>query len=379
MRSTRSRRWGSQRGNAQVIGLTMLVLLGFGAMSVDIGLVRLAEVQIQTGVEAAALGGSGYLDNTNVGAVAADNMAQVIGNANTWYGGNLTISATDAQVGSFTPLLGFVPIDDPANFPAPQLINAVRVTHTSNPFPAVFAALAFNTPSFTESGAALAVRPSGQATSVNCWLPLAIPDCHVAGLPAETNPPPMEFRFNPSTGDSVAWGDPTGNPSAEGVRDQLSGQCNGGDLDLGDPMYVDEGLKESALLRVMAIMNGLHAVTPSRWPTEELGPIPVQDGVDANLPFPDSAVMTSKYGNVIQGPVALVDAGADCDNVSFTGALTISGFSWAVLYDLRGPSSPQNIWVQLDFAHEHETEGDIGDGEGLGNVQAKGAPTLYPI
>lgn len=376
MRSIRpARTRGSRRGNvAHITAGAILVVLGFGALSIDLGLVRTAGVQIQTGVDAAALGGSGYLDGTNLGATTAKTQTQVIGNLNSWYKGNLALTPGDVEVGVYTEGLGFVPIADPGAFAFPQAMNAVRVQHTSASFPAVFASVAFGKSSFTESATALAVRPTGGTVKSNCWLPLAIPDCHLDDTPEGTNPTPFMFEFTNSNVDTVAWGDPTGNPNSSGIRSQLSGQCDGPPLEVGDPMYVNEGQHNSALIRLAAILNGMHAITPSSWPSADVGALPARDGITANLPG-DSAVLPAAWGNTVQGPVALVDAGS-CDSLSFTGSMEITGFTWAILYDLKALGSPKNIWVQLDFTTEHEVDGDIGDG--LSTTISKGQPVLFP-
>lgn len=371
-----------RRGNAQITAIMFGVILGFGSLSVDIGMVRVAEVQIQTAVEAGALGGSGYLDGTNAGAVTALQRAEQLAESNELFGAALALNAGDVQVGNWHPVLGFTAVPDPAGFNQPELINAVLVTHTSNPFASVLAGAAvMGIHSFTESGGALSIRRGGPAESSRCWLPLAVPDCHVQGLGEGQNPMPMRFEFSSSNEDGIAWALPfdEGNANANTVRSQFTNQCNGSELAIGDDLYTTEGELANVGNAITKYLNNLGAVSPKPWPSEWLGPKYPRDGVWANDYISDPAnseVTNPNWGNVIMGPIALVDAGDDCENLSFVQTKEITGFTWGIIFDIN-QQSDKNIWLQLDYAHEHEIDGDVGDG-GTGSVTAVTPPLLAP-
>lgn len=175
-----------------------------------------------------------------------------------------------------------------------------------------------------------------------------------------TNPHVFKFTFSPTPTDAISWGDPDGNPNSSDVRDQLLGQCNHDPIEVGDPMYVNEGNHTTAIATIAAILNDTTAVAPKPWSTTLYGPMPLRDGTHANLPT-KSSVTASHWGNTLQGVVALVDGGTDCSHVTFTHSMPITGFAWAVLYDVRSTGSDKNVWMQLDLVNEHDIWGDVDD------------------
>ena len=226
-------------------------------------------------------------------------------------------------------------------------------------------------------------RDIAVARSSTCFLPLAIPDCHVTDLGEGDNPAPMQFTFSPSPSDNLAWGRPGANPSASWIRDQLEDRCAGGLIEIGETLEVNEGLHATALHTTADILNDLASVSPDPWLPAV--PLPPRDGTQANLAS-NSEVWNSEWGNTIQGPVALVDAGS-CDNLSFgnAGSLPITGIAWGAVYDVSNPSQAvaqghptHNVWIQLDVVTTYPTWGQADD-EALGNVMGVGDPRLEVV
>jgi hypothetical protein len=182
------------------------------------------------------------------------------------------------------------------------------------------------------------------------------------------------MTFSPTPSDNIAWGNPAANPNTAWIRSQLQGACSSGTITVGQPMYVNEGSHTSALHEIRDILNNTTAVSPDPWPVPLLGGTPPRDGTSANLPG-DSDVNVVSYGNVIAGPVALVDAGA-CGSPSFTGTVPITGITWAYIYDVESSGGDKNIWVQLDFVNEYEVFGPVDPSATGLNVLGQSDPML---
>ncbi|MCB9688611.1 MAG: hypothetical protein H6735_26470 [Alphaproteobacteria bacterium] len=350
----------ARRGNAVLTGLMMSTLLGFSALSVDIGLIRVAKTELQASLDSAAVSAASELNGTAAGRVAAVQTAVEVAAANTVIGAAVNLPPANVVLGIYDPDTATFTVAD-GTTPNVQ-VNAVRIVDTGVTFDAILGQVAFGQASYGVTSRAMAVRSwSGhKAGSSECFLPFAIPDCHVANTPPGTNPPPMKFTFSPTPTDSVAWGDPDANPNSNDVRSQLLGQCSHDTIEIGDPMYVNEGSHTTALQTISDILNNSAAITPTAWDTSLYGPKPLRDSIHANL-ITKSDVSIGNWGNTLQGVVALVDGGSDCSAVSFTGSLTITGFAWGVVYDVKKTGSDKNVWMQLDLINDHEIWGEPDD------------------
>lgn len=368
---------GTRRGNAMVVGLLLGTLVGFSALSVDVGYVRVAQTQLQAAIDASALSGAGELDGTLAGISRAEATALSIAGMNPVVGTTLAITAADVEVGAYD--------DDAGTFTAwngvdpADTVNAVVVDHQPPQFASILSAIAFGIVGYDLQAAALAVRPvaAGTAKSAECYLPFAIPDCWLAGLPPDTNPDPKMFMFGNSGIDTVAWGDNDGNPSTTEVRNQIQGQCDDDPIAVGESMYVNEGIHNAALSEISNILNDASSIEPTDWDTTMYGPTPLRDGIEANT-VAQSNVTVPNWGHTLEGPVALVDAGDDCTTLSFTGTMEITGIAWAVIYDVKNQGNPKNVWIQIDVVNEHEIWGTVTEDED-GNVLATGDPTLFNL
>ncbi|HEX4933787.1 MAG TPA: pilus assembly protein TadG-related protein, partial [Gemmatimonadaceae bacterium] len=286
-------------------------LLGFSALSVDIGMIRVSVTQLQAAVDAAALSGAAELDGTDGGISRAVSRAQEIAALNPVLDQVLAVPSADIQIGTWDADSGTFTLYNAGD--DPSTVNAVIVDHTPPQIGSALGQLAFGLAGYNIQARSTAMRPTGgKARSTKCFLPLAIPDCWLAGLPPGTNPPPFKFTFSPSPTDKIAWGDPDGNPNSNDIRDQLLGQCDHGAIEVGDPIYVNEGSHTSALQTIRDILNDVAPVDPDVWDTSVYGAQPLRLGTadTANTPV-QSSVTAANWGHTLEGPVALVNAGTN--------------------------------------------------------------------
>jgi len=364
----------SRRGNAVLIGLMLGTLLGFSALAVDIGLERFTDTQLQAAVDAATLSGASELDGTTTGITRAKSRTVSIAALHSTLNRPISLPASAIQVGTWDTKLSTFKLWDGKD---PTVVNAVKVDHTPPSFTTALASVAFGIKTFTVTADSLGVRPTGAgaAQSTKCFLPFAIPDCWLSGTPKGKNPAPLMFQWSPSVNDGIAWGSPDGNPNANDVRAQLLGQCDHAEIKVGDPIYVDEGVKNTALSAIGDILNNKASVAPTKWNASLYGSIPLRTGTPdtANIPL-KSDVVGNNWTNTLEGPVALINAGA-CNNLKFTGSYAMTGVAWAVVYDSKSSGSPKNVYIQLDIVNEHDIWGTV-DTTKTGNVLANGDPTL---
>lgn len=123
-------RHGRSGGVAIILALSLLVLLGFAALTIDLGYARMVQAQLQAAADAAAMGGAQRLSTDAAGLIAARSTAVSIGAANEANGhpvaldanpingadGDVVLGIWDATAGTFTPSMN------------PELVNAVQVT-----------------------------------------------------------------------------------------------------------------------------------------------------------------------------------------------------------------------------------------------------------
>ena len=371
-----------RRGNASVVVFSLASLLGFSALTVDHGMVRVTHAQLQNAVDAAAYGGAVYLDRTNAGLSSAVNGAVRIGNANSTTFGTYQLTAADVKIGYYDDQWTFTEVTD-FNTTTPEIVTSVQVSSSVPDITAVMSRVAFQIQSLQTSASAAVVRMpnSGVASSVPCYLPLAVPDCEYLDFAGSgSNPPPTWFFMSNNNVDNVGWGDPFTSPNTALIKNSLNDQCAQGDINVDEDMLVSNGQNTSAVQYIGNIMNGNGAITPEPWPTDDLGPIPsrttanIQAGMVNSIS--DSFVGGSNWGNTIQGPVALVDVG-DCAVPQFTGSMAITGFTWAIIYDGSDTGSNKNLVIQLDFITERDVGGDISE-NAYGNITGLDTPVSVP-
>lgn len=365
----------SRRGNAVMSALLLGTVVGFTALSVDIGVTRVARTQLQTAVDAAAVSGAQELNGTAAGIALAEARAIEFASYNAVLGHTVALTTDDVDVGfydaatrSFDP---YTAGDDVS------VVNAVRITESAAPVVPFLARVALGVGMLDVEATSLAQRPlaAGPAGETECFLPFAVPDCHLAGLAPGQNPPPFLFTFNPTPSDNVAWGDPDENPNTNEIRDQLMGMCDQGTIGVGEMMNVNEGEHTSAIQKIADILNGKTTAETVAWDPSLYGALPARDGIHANT-VAQSGVKPASWGQTLQGVVAFVDGGDDCDGVDFSGDMPITGFTWALVYDVKDTGSSKNVWIQVDVNADHQIWGDADENAVGDNVLGVGAAAL---
>jgi len=365
----------SRRGNAVLTATLLATVLGFTALSVDLGLVRVARTQLQTAVDAAAVSGAQELDGTAAGITAARARAIEFGAYNAVLTKSVKLTTSDVVVGAWNSdtsvFVPYVAGESTLN------VNAVRIQKSGADVVPMLGSMVFGTDALQVRATSMGLRElnGGPLGNSACFLPFAIPDCHLSGLAPGQNPKPMSFQMSPTPKDKIAWGDPDNNPTTSDSKAQMLGSCDMGQVGTGDPMYVNEGNHTSAIKTVADIINKKTSQTTQTWDPSKYGPMPARDGIQANVKK-DSAVTTANWGNTFQGVVALVDGGTSCNTVSFTGTKPITGFAWAILYDVSDTTTTKNIWMQIDVTAPHEVWGEPDENAKGTNVTGVGDASL---
>jgi len=344
--------------------IALIPMLGFAALSIDIGLQKTINTQMQTTFDLAAISGAHRLDGTPEGLGASlVEINHVIENSTIYF--NYEIGIENIAFGryedeEFTEL-------STANY---RDINAVKLSG-SHDYSSVLSNAAFGVSSLSSGAESIAVRPvGGVAKHVECYLPFAIPSCHFSSLSGDENPPPLSLDL--TNLNTIGWGSPHSTPGTSEIVDQLSDQCSGGTASVYDDsdgdsesnnIYIANGQNNAAVRFITDVINErIWNVDPDEWP-EEYFPGPyLRDGSSANLAS-QSNISARNWGNNIGGVIPIVDA--SCGE-NMTGNVRITGWTYAYIYDTKtSGAGGKNIWIQFDVVNEYEFGyGNANDGEG---------------
>lgn len=349
----------TRRANIAVTALSLGIVLGFGALAVDIAYVRVANAQLQSAVDSAVLAAAGRLDGTADGVDAARQLAVDIVALNVVVGGH-TLDPDDLLFGHADEDGAFVPL---GAADADQ-INAVRVDANHKGLNAVLAGAAFGKNKLTTAARAMAVRPvGGPASAVDCYLPIVLPDCHFDPN-ATTNPGPEYITPKNDNDDNMAWATHVGG-NANAVKSHLQNEFCTDTIGIGDDMHLTNGSLATALQTVADLLNDTGSDIGGDWPLENF-----PDGVpDERLP--GSMVDDSSWGRVLGGPIAIV-TGFDCNNPKFNKAHEIVGFTWGFIYDVHKHKGDMGMMLQLDFVNEYDAGSGVGGD--MGNIITPNGP-----
>lgn len=367
----------TKRGNVAVVALCTTTLLGFGALAVDLAWVRVHHLQLQTALDAGALGGAATLDGTPEGVDRAIATAIALATSNP-LSTRVAFGASHVQVGDWDPETRTFTAADRWDADTAESIDALRMQVTVDDLPVVLGGMAFGRTGLSTWASSMGHAPRDvRVSEVPCHLPLALPDCFFPRDPT-VNPPPLQVNMGDNLADRVGWALP-GAVNAKAVRDHLLDGCRGEAMTTGAALEVQNGVLSSAVTTIGAILNGDEG-THGVWNSDLLGPLPNRDDRDAAFPRAHSLVRGDGWGNVLEGPVALVDVGGEpgtCVGADpFNGARRVTGFTWAVLYDAQKRSADTTgFMVQLDFVHERAFGTDTSP-DAIGSLVQPGRPTL---
>lgn len=347
-----------RKGNYAITFLVALTpLLGFAALTIDIGYQHLSRAQLSASIDAAALAAASQLDETESGVESARTSAQQIAALNP--AGGYTVSldenATNASDGDI--VFGTWDGDNFTATSDPESINAVSVS-SSVTLSAMFSMIAFDRLNLGVNARTVAFSPTPVAAgTVECILPFALPDCLFENYTAEQLQT-MEFVFNPAGVDNVGWVRPDDRPSDASVMDLLNDCESLGPLSVGDPVGLGNGVLGNTYREIAQQM----ANSSTSWNTELWGTQAAQQR--------DSLVSATAWGKTFEGPIVVFDGGPEyCSSGggAWNEILPAVGFVWGAVFDVRQGqgAANKNVYVRVDATTERElgtSEGELSAG-----------------
>ncbi|MFZ5476867.1 MAG: hypothetical protein ACOZNI_08850 [Myxococcota bacterium] len=345
---------------AVTVAVSLTVLLGFGALAVDLGWGRLVDQQLQFAVDAAAHAGTVQLDGTDAGLSRARASALAVGGAHEVGGSALQLADADVEVGVYA---------DGAFTPSNQAsaVNAVRVNGARTGL-GLFFAPAVGRSSLDVGATATMVAEVGGAREADCFLPVAVPSCLITAHAGLDNLQTVEFKLNPAGIDNLGWAIPNGSANASAIRSQIANTCGSAPATIGDPISLSNGSISSALSDLATAVNA----SSSTWDTSLWGALPSR--------MAGSAISTTKYGRTLEGVVAVFDGGSSYCSPSapWNGTRTIVGFMWGAVFDVKtsGGAADRTIKMRIDVTGSRgDRAGSDGGGPDWG-VTAESPPHM---
>lgn len=345
----------NRRGNAAVkVALSMSVLLGVASISIDLGWARVVQQQLDMAAQAGSHAGAAQLNGTAEGMTAAVTMTQAVAAMHEAAGAPVVLDVGDIELGVYDDATNTFTVSTDET-----VVNAVRARASRPTLAMFFAPAAFKTSTIAVAAQATAVHPFGGAGEVNCFLPLAVPQCLIEQHLA-SGEGIFDVTLNPQTpsSDQMGWARPYYGDGANAAwtRDQLRNCTQDGSAGIGSDVSIQNGQVTSALSEIQSILTE----SGDPWNGENLGSQPAQD--------PESSIPGSSYGRVLDGPIFVFDGGPEyCvgSGGSYNGLEKISGFVWLTLYDIDNSGSADSRWVRgrIDTVNQYDygTEGGGGD------------------
>ena len=327
---------GRRGSYAVLLVLSLPVLMGMGAIAVDLSHQKVVWAELEAAADIAAAAGAGFLDGTDAGVDQAIAGAIRAAARNTAGGQVVTIQAEDIRLGYWDDVTGdFVESNDPA------LIDSLQVTARRGDVPAAFAAVAFQDEETQAEGDSVALNPPPEpAGAVSCYLPLGIPDCLFDHYTDEELDD-VQLVLNPAGIDNVGWARVQDHPNASWLKAQIGDCIQDGVASVGDDVGLQNGVVSSAMSEVVTAIK----TSDTAWDTATWGAQPAR--------WSQSALSSAEYGRTWEGPIIVFDGGPEyCEGNggSFNQFEEIVGFAWAVVYDIRtsGGASQKNLRVKID-------------------------------
>jgi hypothetical protein len=156
----------SRKGNAFVALTSMFTMLGFGALTVDVGLMRVAHTELQAALDAATLSGASVLEGTEASITRAVAIALDTAARNPALGrSGITLRASEVHVGWKDPYTGdFIPW---ASGMSADGVDTVVIDHPPEHIAAALGLPAFGMDEYALQSESTALRPfRGLATKM---------------------------------------------------------------------------------------------------------------------------------------------------------------------------------------------------------------------
>ena len=207
------------------------------------------------------------------------------------------------------------------------------------------------------------------AGGVNCYLPLALPDCAIQDAIDDGGTiEDLTLVLNPAGIDNIGWAIPgDAGANADNVKDQLNGNCSGDEAEIGGPVDLNNGVIDKALQILADNIDDSETVyTDGPWDAQ---------------PAQHAKSVISNYGNTYEGVIMIFDGEGDyCDEggkAKWNTTETITGFAWAAVFDVTdGGAKDKNMRVSIDMSNEHDY-GSKGGGDDDSNITFTTASRVF--
>lgn len=328
------------------LAIALATLLGISALVLDLGHLRSVQEELQSAADASAHAGAGMLDGTESGLVAARQAAVDFGAFNEAGGAPVTLDPTgDVELGVWDETAATFTPGGTA-----ETVNAVRAIAAREDVPAWFAAATVGADVLSASADSIAVRFTGGASQVECYLPLAVPSCVIEDLYGVDGVNMVDLVLNPPGVDNVGWAMPGGSPNADDTRSQIRDCEYGGSVDIGDPIGLGNGVIDAALKELEDAVES----STTTWQEDLWGTLPPQEDC--------SGINAAKYGNTYESAILVFEDDSYCaGGGSFNGTEEITGFVWAAVYEVcsKGAAAEKTIKLRLETREVHMGGSDV--------------------
>lgn len=338
-----------RRGNTAIVfAVSLTTFLAFVALTVDLGYARMVQQQLENTSDAAAHAGGLRLDGTDEGMAAARETAIAIAAANPAGGRALTLDANEDNDPDGDIVLGvwdtetdtFEPSDDPAE------VDTVQVRARIPDLALFVAPISLGVSSAPVSSRSFAEARTSGAGAVACYIPLAVAECIVDRYTVD-GLQDLTLKLNPPGIDNVGWARGNGTPNASWTRSQILDCEQDGEVAIGDPVGLQNGVVTSAMSALATRVTD----STTTWSAERWGTLPTR-AVNSSIP-------AARYGRTYEGPILVFDGGsAYCTGSggSFNHSKPLVGFLWGAIYDVvnSGSSASRTVKMRVDTSTTYD-------------------------
>ncbi len=316
------------------MALTLVVLMGFAALAIDVSMARVSKQQLANAAEAGSHAGAAQLDGTVEGMSAARAMAVSVAGENRAQGAVVTIDENTSNDPAGDVVLGFWNGTAITASSDPALVTTVQVRTEKTDLLTTFARVAFDADSMSASD--FAIAQAGGPGESNCPMPISLADCEVEAVADTCN---LDIVLTADRIDNGAWarkGSTQANASY--IRDALDSSICAGASQTGENVTLNNGAVTSGLKELADAVSS----SPLMWDSATMGPQPAQ--------LPGSSV--TAYGHVFYGQVMVFEDAGNCTNLKYNGTKPILGYATAVVYDIISSGSGKTIKMRIGCDEE---------------------------
>ena len=321
----------ARRGNFLVVAaFSLVVLLCFGALVIDLGAAQNSRAELQAASDSSALAAVKIMDGSSAGMTTAHRMSEAVASHNLVAGSPFALAShADATLDLGRWVDGAF-VNDATD---PALVVAARIRARRSTLPTFFARFARAADTLAVQAATVAL--GGGPIDAVCPMPIAIPACSLPAGAAVCN---YDLQLGPDTGDNGSWARiGEGRPSAQSVRSALNPtECtNAGST--SDTVSLNNG----QIAVASGDMAEMISESSETWNSSTWGALPAQSSRSA----------VTAYGHVYHTTIIVFDGGSgSCAGTKYTGSgYPVVGFASGVAYDAvaTGPAAQRRISMRL--------------------------------